>query len=127
MMRRAALLGALLSFACTEGPFDHASSTEPIIGGTPSPPGDYPETGALLSVYDFGGGQMFGSFACTGTLIAPDVVMMAGHCTIDFFGGSVPFRNYFTFERDVSTFGMSSLTLPPDGPRITRGTFCPHR
>jgi secreted trypsin-like serine protease len=93
---------------------DVASIAEPIIGGQPSPAGNYPATGAMLSVYDFGGGQQLASLTCTGTLIAPDVVLMAAHCTIDFFGGSVPKMDYFTFATDVSAFGMQSNELPPD-------------
>lgn len=113
-MQKGALLGALFSFACTETAFFDDRSHRPIIGGQRSAAGDHLETGVLLSIYDFGGGQKFGSFACTGTLIAPDVVMTAAHCTLDFFDGSVPFHNYFSFALDVSDFGMNTLALPAD-------------
>lgn len=46
------------------------SEATPIIGGTAVPPGKWPDTVAVI-------GNM-GS--CTGTLIAPDVVLTAGHC-----------------------------------------------
>ena len=98
-MRRAALLAAL-SFACAEGDLISERSQQPIIGGQPALAGEYPETGVLLTIYDFGGGQVFATPTCTGTLIAPDVVMMAAHCTIDLFGASP--KNYFSFELDVS-------------------------
>ncbi len=124
-MRRVALTGALiLAVACSRQALHDGRSTDPIIGGQPSLPGEYPETGVLLTVYDFGGGQTFGSFVCTGTLVAPDVVMMAGHCTIDFLNGAVPFKNYFSFQLDVSMFGMQSLDLPPDA--IEFDTLIPH-
>lgn len=114
---RLSLAGGLALFlvlaGCAEPP-DTGRAGSPIIGGTPSNAGDYPETGVILSVYDFGGGQTFGSMTCTGTLIAPDVVLMAAHCTIDFFGGSIPFTNYFSFQLDVSGFGMETMDLPPD-------------
>ena len=42
----------------------------PIVGGGPAPAGQWPDTVAVLS----------NSGACTGTLIAPDVVLTAGHC-----------------------------------------------
>lgn len=40
-----------------------------VIGGTPVPVGKWPDAVAVL-----------GQGACTGTLIAPDVVLTAGHC-----------------------------------------------
>lgn len=53
---------------------DHAPSPDldtvvPVIGGTAVPAGKWPDTVAVL-----------GQGACTGTLIAPDVVLTAGHC-----------------------------------------------
>ena len=49
-----------------------ASNTadSPVVGGTPPAPGQWPD--AVLVVAD--------SALCTGTLIAPDVVLTAGHC-----------------------------------------------
>jgi secreted trypsin-like serine protease len=44
--------------------------TSAIVGGTNAPAGKWPDTVAVV------GGQG----ACTGTLIAPDVVITAGHC-----------------------------------------------
>lgn len=49
----------------------HAGSiATPIVGGTLAPEGKWPDTVAVL---------MRGG-ACTGTLVAPDVVVTAGHC-----------------------------------------------
>ena len=42
----------------------------PVIGGTAVPPGKWPDAVAVLGA----------SGSCTGTLIAPDVVLTAGHC-----------------------------------------------
>jgi uncharacterized protein (TIGR03382 family) len=122
-MRRVLLIGALLALGCDDRALV-GRSLEPIIGGQPSLAGEYPETGVLLAIYDFGGGQQFGSLLCSGTLIAPDVVMMAGHCTLDFFDGQVPSKNYFSFALDVSEFGMSTLELPPDA--IEFNELVPH-
>lgn len=49
-----------------------APSTSPVIGGTAAPLGKWPDVAA---VNDPSGDQ-----ACTGTLIAPNVVLTAGHC-----------------------------------------------
>lgn len=43
----------------------------PVIGGTPAPAGKWPDTAAVL---------WSGEQACTGTLIAPNLVLTAGHC-----------------------------------------------
>ncbi len=42
-----------------------------IVGGSPANPADWPDVVAI---------DAFGALACTGTLIAPDVVLTAGHC-----------------------------------------------
>jgi uncharacterized protein (TIGR03382 family) len=42
----------------------------PIVGGTLAPPGKWPDTVAVLGK----------DGACSGTLVAPDVVVTAGHC-----------------------------------------------
>ncbi len=48
--------------------------TAEVVGGTNAPLGKWPDAAAIL----FGGSQ-----ACTGTLIAPTVVITAGHCNDD--------------------------------------------
>jgi uncharacterized protein (TIGR03382 family) len=47
-----------------------ASSSEPVVGGTAVPPHKWPDAVAVLAP----------TAACTGTLIAPDLVLTAGHC-----------------------------------------------
>jgi len=79
----AAMRTSLLAVALLYAPsLAHASSpgapdplpaeptSEPVIGGTTVPPGKWPDAVAVLGA----GGS------CTGTLIAPDVVLTAGHC-----------------------------------------------
>ena len=41
-----------------------------IVGGDDAEPGEYPAVAKIT----------FGAFSCTGTLIAPDAVLSAGHC-----------------------------------------------
>lgn len=48
-----------------------------VIGGGATAAGEFPGVGALMYDYGFGDGPQFG---CTGTLIAPDVVLTAAHC-----------------------------------------------
>jgi MYXO-CTERM domain-containing protein len=61
---------ALFSTACVDAEFVDSTS-EPIIGGVASVGGDYPTTVAISN-----GGL------CTGTLIAPDLVLTAAHCIL---------------------------------------------
>ncbi|MEM6931788.1 MAG: trypsin-like serine protease [Myxococcota bacterium] len=42
-----------------------------IVGGEPTAPGDAPAVGALF---------VSSLYGCTGVLIAPDLVLSAGHC-----------------------------------------------
>ena len=48
------------------------NAAPPVVGGGPAPAGKWPDTAAIV----FNGS----SVGCTGTLIAPDVVVTAGHC-----------------------------------------------
>lgn len=50
-----------------------AAPTAPIVGGTAAKPNAWPDVVAVLAP----------NGACTGTLIAPDVVLTAGHCTTE--------------------------------------------
>jgi len=49
-----------------------AATAQPIVGGSTTKPGEYPDVVAVLA--DDG--------ACTGTLIAPDLVLTAAHCVV---------------------------------------------
>jgi uncharacterized protein (TIGR03382 family) len=59
----------LLAGCAVEGP-DVSSNEAPIIGGTVVPAGNWRDTVAVIGAQG----------SCTGTLIAPDVVITAGHC-----------------------------------------------
>ncbi len=61
--------GLLVSTACSSGEVDVTSRAEPIIGGVAAAAGDFPTTVAISN-----GGL------CTGTLVAPDLVLTAAHC-----------------------------------------------
>jgi uncharacterized protein (TIGR03382 family) len=65
-MRRTLAVGLVLaSGTALAGPVQ-----SPILGGTPTTSGEYPQTVAIL----------LGGALCTGTLIAPDWVLTAAHC-----------------------------------------------
>src|SRR5436853_7921248 len=69
----AALLALSTPVAAQRGdgaPDVDTSTTAPVIGGTAAPPGKWPDAVGVLGAQG----------ACTGTLIAPDVVITAGHC-----------------------------------------------
>ena len=48
-----------------------AAPSSAVVGGNDASPGEYPSVAEIT----------FGPFLCTGTLIAPDVVLTAGHCS----------------------------------------------
>lgn len=67
-MRRTVVAGCLLaSSVALAGPIQ-----SPILGGTPTKVGDYPQTVAIL----------LGGALCTGTLINPEWVLTAAHCVL---------------------------------------------
>jgi hypothetical protein len=67
---------------------------------------------------DFGqGGQDLRTVLCTGTLIAPDVVLLAAHCldtsALTFgFGSTTREEWYVSFEADLARFAEQSEALP---------------
>jgi len=71
-MSLAALL-LLVPSAMAQGESDSGDSENSwVVGGAQAPQGKWPDTAAIV----FNGNQV----GCTGTLIAPDVVITAGHC-----------------------------------------------
>jgi secreted trypsin-like serine protease len=73
------LLSSSVAFAAdssSSDPFDDNAPViddtidEPVVGGTPAKPGAYPDAVAVIAP----------NALCSGTLIAPDLVLTAGHC-----------------------------------------------
>ena len=67
---RAAMLKTLSCLFLLSAPVLAGTLNAPVVGGTVVPPGEWPDV-ALVVAPDA---------LCTGTLIAPDVVLTAGHC-----------------------------------------------
>ena len=95
-----------------------ASEAPPVYGGGPVNPGDWPDTAAIL--------DRRGDVFCTGTLIAPDVVLSAAHCATggsatpaevvlssdDTDGGErIAVRSYTLYDRWMKTYDVAVLVL----------------
>lgn len=95
------LVAAVAAIAplATTTPAAAGPAAAPVIGGTAVPAGTWRDTAAVL----FGGQQ-----GCTGVLIAPTVVLTAGHCA-DPAEGELP---------DGVLLGANSLAHPSDGETI---------
>jgi secreted trypsin-like serine protease len=63
-------LVALAAESSHSSPSPAWTTSSPVVGGTDAPAGKWPDAVAVLAP----------TAACTGTLIAPDVVLTAGHC-----------------------------------------------
>lgn len=75
MQRLAVLLAltaapALAAASSGDGDPELGTISQPVVGGTTVPPGKWPDAVAVLGPKG----------TCSGTLIAPDVVLTAGHC-----------------------------------------------
>ena len=86
------------------GGFAHAGNA-PVIGGMNAPAGKYPDAVALP--FDNSDPQ---TQYCSGTLIAPTVVITAGHCVLPESPGALPPDNVLV--------GASSLGAPAEGETI---------
>ena len=76
-----------------------AAGPAPVVGGTNAPQGKWPDVAAVLFRSGAGDQQ-----ECTGTLIAPSVVITAGHC------------NGTTLDNVL--LGTNSLARPQDGETV---------
>jgi len=124
--RAVAILTTALAVACSPPPEDTprvGQSSQSIIGGQVSGQNDFPSAGALLLVVE-PDGMHFGAPICTGTLIAPDVVLTAAHCTphdrnfAEQIEG-MPVQFYFSFSHDLRQFGGRGARLPARSHRVT--------
>ncbi len=87
------------------------SSAEPIIGGTTDT--GHPSVGLIRSFAVDGSGQL-----CTGTLIAPMVVLTAGHCS--FINGNR------AISADISFDAQPNIGVALGTSGFTAGTIIPH-
>lgn len=100
------------------------TSRAAIVSGTPSASHDFPATGVILYHSDDPNSPM-GSMLCSGTLVAPDVVLAAGHCQELFEEKNGPrVAYYFSLARDVSHFGPLVDRVPDDAVPVRY--FLPH-
>ncbi len=118
------LLSALFlpALACG-GSAEFGTSTRRIIEGQASTRADYPSTVALLFIEREPGYDDFAGVGCTGTLIAPDVVLTAAHCTDDLEllmeYPDLTIETYISFESDLADFGLASTQLPADAVQVS--------
>lgn len=96
--------------ACTDGTAATPAAIDDvnlIINGSPTGPTDFASVGALLYDFDANGVIDGSDILCTGTLIAPEVVLTASHC-LNFLPPSA--QVYVTF--DHALFPATSGVIP---------------
>jgi hypothetical protein len=121
------VLPALLASAACEGPGTAtapgaraATTTQAIINGETCDETVDPTAVAIMldATIDFGQGEQdITQVMCTGTLIAPDVVLLAAHCldtsALTFGFGEVPRADFYvTFEADLARFAENQSQTP---------------
>ncbi len=103
MLAALAVLGALiLAAATTAAAGDNPKATASVIGGHDATIAQYPSLAYIEGV------QATSGYACTGTVVAPRVVLTAGHCVEDIESDSIVEPT----EIAVAT-GVSNLTKIP--------------
>src|SRR5215470_5311469 len=97
------VLACSLAAAGCDATVPVSSASAPVIGGSDAPPGKWPDVAAVMFPID-------GEVAlCTGTLVAPTVVLTAGHCYDRRSAPVLP---------DNVLIGTSSLGRPDEGETI---------
>lgn len=76
-MRRSMMLFALLALGCGTAAEDRGSGAQPIYGGT-APNQTFHR--AVVSLHQVQSGYVNRNIFCSGTLVAPNVVLTAAHC-----------------------------------------------
>ena len=110
MLRYLASLLALTAIASADprtptagAPSQGGGVASSVVGGTTAPPGKWPDAVAVLG----------SSGSCTGTLVAPDVVITAGHCAEIHPSLVIANTVDFTAQGGIRA-GVTSTTAYPD-------------
>jgi MYXO-CTERM domain-containing protein len=110
-LRALAAAAPLALAACAADPTAVASTQAPILGGVQAQAGQYPTVVAVLINNGFGG-------LCTGTLVAPDIVLTAAHCVspavLGMFDPSLNTQAAVTAATSVA-FVQAAMTIPHPG------------
>ena len=99
------LLGALSTLGLAMPAAGGSASPDPIVGGSPATPGEYPAQG-LLAIGD-GSGSFNGQ--CGGTLIARWQFLTAAHCVVDAADIPLPPANFRVYMGDNDINPPNSL------------------